>query len=186
MDVWGAEMVLGDVFSAGDVLLEIETDKAHMDVEAQDDGIVAKIMVKLPGISIYPSAFMQLLKNYFLHRSKLVPKSSKSAPALVSSQSRGMISAPSNSRRRTALALALDHSRQAPSRLRKTRPRRSRRTAQLKSSHQQSQPQTHRTSTLLRKPHTHLLHQLRTFSAPTGSPKTTSPEFQQRGLRGDC
>lgn len=56
-------MVLGDAFSAGDVLLEIETDKAHMDVEAQDDGIVAKIMVKLPGISIYPSAFMQLLKK---------------------------------------------------------------------------------------------------------------------------
>jgi pyruvate/2-oxoglutarate dehydrogenase complex dihydrolipoamide acyltransferase (E2) component len=34
----------GDSFSAGDVLLEIETDKATMDVEAQDDGIVMKIM----------------------------------------------------------------------------------------------------------------------------------------------
>ncbi|PNH41235.1 hypothetical protein VD0004_g5862 [Verticillium dahliae] len=34
----------GDSFSAGDVLLEIETDKATMDVEAQDDGIVFKIM----------------------------------------------------------------------------------------------------------------------------------------------
>ncbi|TKA72863.1 hypothetical protein B0A49_05065, partial [Cryomyces minteri] len=34
----------GDSFSAGDVLLEIETDKASMDVEAQDDGIVAKII----------------------------------------------------------------------------------------------------------------------------------------------
>ncbi|KAF4627817.1 hypothetical protein G7Y89_g10337 [Cudoniella acicularis] len=33
----------GDSFSAGDVLLEIETDKASMDVEAQDDGIMAKI-----------------------------------------------------------------------------------------------------------------------------------------------
>ncbi|KAH8791385.1 pyruvate dehydrogenase protein-like protein x component [Hyaloscypha finlandica] len=33
----------GDSFSAGDVLLEIETDKASMDVEAQDDGILAKI-----------------------------------------------------------------------------------------------------------------------------------------------
>ena len=33
----------GDSFSAGDVLLEIETDKASMDVEAQDDGIIAKI-----------------------------------------------------------------------------------------------------------------------------------------------
>jgi hypothetical protein len=28
------------------VLLEIETDKAQMDVEAQDDGILAKIIVR--------------------------------------------------------------------------------------------------------------------------------------------
>ncbi|KAK3375301.1 hypothetical protein B0H63DRAFT_275147 [Podospora didyma] len=34
----------GDKFLAGDVLLEIETDKATMDVEAQDDGILMKIM----------------------------------------------------------------------------------------------------------------------------------------------
>ncbi|KAL9135377.1 MAG: hypothetical protein Q9175_003428 [Cornicularia normoerica] len=34
----------GDSFSIGDVLLEIETDKTQMDVEAQDDGIMAKIM----------------------------------------------------------------------------------------------------------------------------------------------
>ena len=36
---------IGDSFSTGDVLLEIETDKAQMDVEAQDEGIMAKIMV---------------------------------------------------------------------------------------------------------------------------------------------
>ncbi|KAG7099327.1 hypothetical protein E1B28_001185 [Marasmius oreades] len=35
----------GESFSAGDVLLEIETDKATIDVEAQDDGIMAKIIV---------------------------------------------------------------------------------------------------------------------------------------------
>lgn len=35
----------GETFSSGDVLLEIETDKATMDVEAQDDGIMAKIIV---------------------------------------------------------------------------------------------------------------------------------------------
>ncbi|KDR85111.1 hypothetical protein GALMADRAFT_233736 [Galerina marginata CBS 339.88] len=34
----------GDSFSAGDVLLEIETDKATIDVEAQDDGVLAKII----------------------------------------------------------------------------------------------------------------------------------------------
>ena len=37
---------LGDSFSTGDVLLEIETDKAQMDVEAQDDGKMAKITVR--------------------------------------------------------------------------------------------------------------------------------------------
>ncbi|KAH9038966.1 single hybrid motif-containing protein [Lactarius pseudohatsudake] len=36
----------GDTFTAGDVLLEIETDKATIDVEAQDDGIVGKILAQ--------------------------------------------------------------------------------------------------------------------------------------------
>ena len=35
----------GDAFSAGDSLAVIETDKASMDFEAQDDGIVAKLLV---------------------------------------------------------------------------------------------------------------------------------------------
>jgi len=35
----------GETFEAGDILLEIETDKATMDVEAQDDGILGKIVV---------------------------------------------------------------------------------------------------------------------------------------------
>ncbi|EGO02695.1 hypothetical protein SERLA73DRAFT_176037 [Serpula lacrymans var. lacrymans S7.3] len=35
----------GDSFSAGEVLLEVETDKATIDVEAQDDGVLAKIIV---------------------------------------------------------------------------------------------------------------------------------------------
>jgi hypothetical protein len=34
----------GEKFAAGDVLLEIETDKATMDVEAQDDGVLMKII----------------------------------------------------------------------------------------------------------------------------------------------
>lgn len=37
----------GEAFSAGDVLLEIETDKATIDVEAQDDGVLAKIVVSI-------------------------------------------------------------------------------------------------------------------------------------------
>ncbi|PWN43041.1 single hybrid motif-containing protein [Ceraceosorus guamensis] len=35
----------GQPFNAGDVLLEIETDKATMDVEAPEDGVMAKIVV---------------------------------------------------------------------------------------------------------------------------------------------
>lgn len=41
-----AHIKTGDTFSTGDVLLEIETDKAQMDVEAQDDGQMAKITVR--------------------------------------------------------------------------------------------------------------------------------------------
>ena len=36
----------GELFTTGDVLLEIETDKAQMDVEAQDDGRMARITVR--------------------------------------------------------------------------------------------------------------------------------------------
>ncbi|KAI0781397.1 hypothetical protein BD413DRAFT_505032 [Trametes elegans] len=36
----------GEAFSAGDVLLEIETDKATIDVEAQDDGVLGKIIAQ--------------------------------------------------------------------------------------------------------------------------------------------
>ncbi|QLL33576.1 hypothetical protein HG536_0E04870 [Torulaspora globosa] len=36
---------VGEPFSAGDVILEVETDKAQIDVEAQDDGKLAKIVV---------------------------------------------------------------------------------------------------------------------------------------------
>ncbi|MEP4292269.1 MAG: biotin/lipoyl-containing protein, partial [Rhizobiaceae bacterium] len=35
----------GDTVSAGDVIAEIETDKATMEVEAVDEGVVAKILV---------------------------------------------------------------------------------------------------------------------------------------------
>lgn len=35
----------GDEIAAGDSIAEIETDKATMDWEAQDDGFVAKVLV---------------------------------------------------------------------------------------------------------------------------------------------
>jgi biotin carboxyl carrier protein len=39
----------GDSFSAGDGLAKIETDKAAMDFEAQDDGFVAKLLIPAGG-----------------------------------------------------------------------------------------------------------------------------------------
>lgn len=39
---------VGDSFSAGESLCEVQTDKATVDFEAQDDGVVAKILVEDP------------------------------------------------------------------------------------------------------------------------------------------
>ena len=36
----------GESFDAGDVLCQVETDKATVDFEAQDEGVVAKILVE--------------------------------------------------------------------------------------------------------------------------------------------
>ncbi|BGP58629.1 pyridoxine biosynthesis protein [Rhodotorula sphaerocarpa] len=36
----------GEAFAAGDLLLSLETDKASIDVEAQDDGVMGKILVE--------------------------------------------------------------------------------------------------------------------------------------------
>jgi pyruvate dehydrogenase E2 component (dihydrolipoamide acetyltransferase) len=41
----------GESFGAGDALCTIETDKASVDFEAQDDGVLAKILV-LPGVDV--------------------------------------------------------------------------------------------------------------------------------------
>ena len=45
-------LLIGDSVVAGDVLLEIETDKAGMDVEAVEDGILAKILASLLSTSL--------------------------------------------------------------------------------------------------------------------------------------
>jgi pyruvate/2-oxoglutarate dehydrogenase complex dihydrolipoamide acyltransferase (E2) component len=39
------KVAVGESFKAGDVLLSIETDKAAIDVEAMDDGVMGKILV---------------------------------------------------------------------------------------------------------------------------------------------
>lgn len=39
------QKVVGDAINPGDILVEIETDKAQMDFEVQDEGFIAKIFV---------------------------------------------------------------------------------------------------------------------------------------------
>lgn len=54
----------GETFAAGDVLLEIETDKATIDVEAQDDGILAKIIVSALGERLLTSSEGRRIQGY--------------------------------------------------------------------------------------------------------------------------
>ncbi|KAL3941014.1 MAG: hypothetical protein SGBAC_004555 [Bacillariaceae sp.] len=48
------ELQEGDEFSAGTVLCSVETDKATMDFELQDDGFLAKILAEGPGAADIP------------------------------------------------------------------------------------------------------------------------------------
>ena len=64
----------GDKFRAGDVLLEIETDKAQIDVEAQEDVIMAKIFV-WAGLS--PGLAFPLCSLTSHHRPTTAPKESQ-------------------------------------------------------------------------------------------------------------
>ena len=41
----------GDSLSPGDVLCEIETDKASVGFEVQDDGVLAKILIEANGMT---------------------------------------------------------------------------------------------------------------------------------------
>ena len=52
---------VGDTVSAGDILAEIETDKATMEVEAIDDGIIGKILVSEGQESIKVNAPIAIL-----------------------------------------------------------------------------------------------------------------------------
>ena len=51
----------GDTVSAGDVIAEIETDKATMEVEAVDEGTVAKILVEAGTEAVKVNAVIAIL-----------------------------------------------------------------------------------------------------------------------------
>jgi pyruvate dehydrogenase E2 component (dihydrolipoamide acetyltransferase) len=58
----------GDSISPGDVLVEIETDKAQMDFECQDEGFMAKILVdsgeKDVAVGNVPTYLIMLMTAY--------------------------------------------------------------------------------------------------------------------------
>lgn len=70
----------GDSFSTGDVLLEIETDKAQMDVEAQDDGKVAKILQEAGSRGVKVGTRIAVLAETDDNLSTLTLPAAESAP----------------------------------------------------------------------------------------------------------
>ena len=76
----------GDVIKSGDILAEIETDKATMEVEAIDEGILAKIFV-LDGTADVPVNQLLALIASEGEDPKTVAASGGSTPAPVSSSS---------------------------------------------------------------------------------------------------
>ncbi|KAJ7118805.1 single hybrid motif-containing protein [Mycena epipterygia] len=70
----------GEAFVAGDVLLEIETDKATIDVEAQDDGIMGKILVPDGSKNIVVGKVIALLAEEGDDISNLQPPQEDASP----------------------------------------------------------------------------------------------------------
>ena len=80
----------GDSFTAGDVLAKIETDKASMDFEAQDDGHVAKLLLQADGkdipvgepimISVEEEEHIAAFKDY-VHQAAPPPPPAEEKPA---------------------------------------------------------------------------------------------------------
>ncbi len=80
----------GQAFAAGDVLLEIETDKATMDVEAQDDGVMAKIIVQDGAKDVEVGKTIAMLAEEGDDISNVeVPKEEEAAPAPKSASPEG-------------------------------------------------------------------------------------------------
>ncbi|ADV23611.1 Pyruvate dehydrogenase protein x component, mitochondrial precursor, putative [Cryptococcus gattii WM276] len=72
----------GESFVAGDVLLEVETDKATIDVEAQEDGVMGKIIVQAGAQKIPVGQVIAVLAEEGDDLSSItIPETPASAPA---------------------------------------------------------------------------------------------------------
>ena len=87
----------GQSFAAGDVLLEIETDKATMDVEAQEDGIMAKIVVQegAKAVPVGKTIAMLAEEGDDISNVEVPAEESSSSPAPQKQESSSSSSAPS-------------------------------------------------------------------------------------------
>ncbi|KAK4056104.1 pyridoxine biosynthesis protein [Microbotryomycetes sp. JL221] len=74
----------GDKFSAGDVILQISTDKAEIDVEAQDDGVMGKILVKEGTQSVQVGQVIAMLAEEGDDLASIKAPTSESKPATTS------------------------------------------------------------------------------------------------------
>ena len=67
----------GDNVSSGDVIAEIETDKATMEVEALDDGVIAKIMVSEATENVAVNAVIALMTEEGEEPTEMILQSSR-------------------------------------------------------------------------------------------------------------
>lgn len=82
---------VGESFSAGDSLCSVETDKATVDFEAQDDGVVAKILAEAGGaeikcgtpilITVEKESDVAAFANYVVEASTAAPTPAAPTPA---------------------------------------------------------------------------------------------------------
>jgi pyruvate dehydrogenase E2 component (dihydrolipoamide acetyltransferase) len=100
-------VVEGDSFIAGDALAKIDTDKASMDFEAQDDGYVAKILIPAGNgedipvgtpmfITVEEESFLAAFKDY-VHVAEAAPvvaEAAAPAPAAVAAAPAPVAAAP--------------------------------------------------------------------------------------------
>jgi pyruvate dehydrogenase E2 component (dihydrolipoamide acetyltransferase) len=82
----------GDSFAAGDVFCSVETDKATVDFEAQDDGVLAKILVQAGGgdikvgepimVTVDSADDVAAFQTFSLDTTSAAPPAASSAPPL--------------------------------------------------------------------------------------------------------
>lgn len=77
---------VGDTVEIGDILAEVETDKATMEMEAFDDGVITEILIK-EGEKAPIGSVLAILGGEFDDAPAAAPKAAEAAPAPVSSPS---------------------------------------------------------------------------------------------------